>query len=352
MNLRKIFNLFFIISALFLLFYSITYLKSASVTIKAFVPGVCGNNIKEPGEECDGPDLGGQSCVSLGYSGGILSCNPSCTLNTSQCITLPPPSGGGGGGGGGGAYIPPYGTVIFSGRAQPNSYVTLMSDGQIRTIVKVDTDGKFRFTLSNLTPGNYIFALYAEDTEGRRTNLHSVPAVVTAGLTIEIGNIFLSPTIDIDKTQVKRGDILRIFGQTAPDSNVLILVSSEEELYFQIKAEKDGSYLYALDTSILDYGQHLTKSRSILANQLVSPFSKALAFQVSTSSIVKKPTKCPLKGDLNNDCRVNLIDFSIAAYWYKRKLSPSFAKIEKEKLNGDEKVDLVDFSIMAYWWTG
>ncbi|GIW66546.1 MAG: hypothetical protein KatS3mg095_0444 [Candidatus Parcubacteria bacterium] len=350
MNLKKFLFPILIVFSLFFLFYGFKYLKSAGVTIKAFVPGVCGNNLKEPGEECDDPDLGGQSCVSLGYSGGTLSCNSNCTFNTSQCITQPPPSGGGGGGGG--SYVPSYGTVIFSGRAQPNSNVTLMSDGQIRSAIKVDADGKFKFTLSNLTPGNYIFTLYSEDIEGRRTSLHSIPAVVTAGLTIEIGNIFLSPTIDIDKTQVKRGEILRIFGQTAPESNVLIVVSSEEELYFQTQAEKDGSYLYAFNTIDLDYGQHLTKSRSILANQLVSPFSRALAFQVSTSSIAKKPTKCPLKGDLNNDCRVNLIDFSIAAYWYKRKLNSSFANIEKEKLNGDGKVDLVDFSIMAYWWSG
>jgi hypothetical protein len=346
MSLKNFFNLILIILALFLFFYTLNYLKSASVTIKAFVPGVCGNNLKEPGEECDDPDLGGQSCVSLGYSGGTLSCNSNCTFNTSQCTTRPP-----GGGGGGGGYIPSYGTVILSGRAQPKSDVTLMSDGQIRTIIKSDADGRFRFTLSNLSPGNYIFTLYAEDTEGRKTTLHSIPAVVTAGLTIEIGNIFLSPTIDIDKTQVRRGDILRIFGQTAPSSNVVIVVSSEE-LYFQTQAEDDGSYLYALNTLDLDYGQHLTKSRSIFANQLVSPFSKALAFQVSTTSIIKKPTKCPLKGDLNNDCKVNLIDFSIAAYWYKRKLSPNFAQIEKEDLNGDGRVDLVDFSIMAYYWTG
>ncbi|GIW66877.1 MAG: hypothetical protein KatS3mg095_0775 [Candidatus Parcubacteria bacterium] len=348
MNIKDIFHLILVFLVLFLLFYAINYLKSASVTIKAFVPGVCGNNIKEPGEECDGSDLGGQNCVSLGYSGGTLTCNSNCTFNTSQC-TIQPPAGGGGGGGG---YVPSYGTVILSGRAQPNSDVFLMSDGQIRASIRVDSDGKFRFTLSNLSPGSYIFTLYAEDTEGRRTTLHSIPAVVTAGLTIEIGNIFLSPTIDIDKTQVRRGDILRIFGQTAPNSNVIIVVSSEEEMYFQVQAENDGGYLYALNTIDLDYGQHLTKSRSILANQLVSPFSRALAFQVATASVIQKPSKCPLRGDLNNDCRVNLIDFSIAAYWYKRKLSSNFEKIEREDLNGDGKVDLVDFSIMAYYWSG
>jgi hypothetical protein len=49
---------------------------------------------------------------------------------------------------------------------------------------------------------------------------------------------------------------------------------------------------------------------------------------------------------------VDLVDFSIAAYWYKQPLSDAFKKIEKAELNGDGKVDLVDFSIMAYYWTG
>jgi hypothetical protein len=50
---------------------------------------------------------------------------------------------------------------------------------------------------------------------------------------------------------------------------------------------------------------------------------------------------------MNNDRRVNLVDFSIAAYWYKRSSPP--ASVD---LNGDGKVDLVDFSIMAFYWTG
>ena len=62
--------------------------------------------------------------------------------------------------------------------------------------------------------------------------------------------------------------------------------------------------------------------------------------------------KCPAKGDLNGDCRVNLVDFSIASYWYKGILSDAFKKIEISKLNGDGKINLVDFSIMAYYWTG
>jgi hypothetical protein len=47
-----------------------------------------------------------------------------------------------------------------------------------------------------------------------------------------------------------------------------------------------------------------------------------------------------------------LVDFSIAAYWYKRPISDTFKVIEKQWLNGDGKISLVDFSIIAYYWTG
>jgi len=73
---------------------------------------------------------------------------------------------------------------------------------------------------------------------------------------------------------------------------------------------------------------------------------------VGTKTVFKETTKCPSKSDLNNDCRVNLVDFSIAAYWYNRPISAAFAVIESEKLNNDGKVNLIDFSIMAYYWTG
>ena len=57
------------------------------------------------------------------------------------------------------------------------------------------------------------------------------------------------------------------------------------------------------------------------------------------------------KGDANGDRKINLIDFSIAAYWYKRALTPQ-AKSSGVDVNGDGKVDLIDFSIMAFNWTG
>ncbi|MBI4057649.1 MAG: right-handed parallel beta-helix repeat-containing protein, partial [Elusimicrobia bacterium] len=56
-------------------------------------PAVCGNNVGESGEACDGTDLGGQTCQSRGFDFGTITCNSDCLgFNTTQCQndTTPP----------------------------------------------------------------------------------------------------------------------------------------------------------------------------------------------------------------------------------------------------------------------
>jgi hypothetical protein len=46
----------------------------------------CGNDILEPPEVCDGSDLGGEDCVSLGFGVGVLDCSNRCTgFDTREC---------------------------------------------------------------------------------------------------------------------------------------------------------------------------------------------------------------------------------------------------------------------------
>jgi len=54
-------------------------------------PPVCGNDVKESGEICDGIDFNGESCQTLGFDEGTLSCLTDCSgFDTSSCIDNPP----------------------------------------------------------------------------------------------------------------------------------------------------------------------------------------------------------------------------------------------------------------------
>jgi hypothetical protein len=98
---------------------------------------------------------------------------------------------------------------------------------------------------------------------------------------------------------------------------------------------------------VLEYGDHITKSAAIAPTD-VSLFSDSAPFRVGDSTILKTPGSCgTLRGDVNCDGRVNLVDFSIMAFWYKKTGVPI-----KVDLNNDGTVTLVDFSIMAFNWTG
>jgi hypothetical protein len=228
-----------------------------------------------------------------------------------------------------------------------------LKDAQVAATTLAGTDANFQITVTNLAAGNYVFAIYSEDNRGSRSSLLTFPVSVTSGATTNVGGIFIAPTIAVDKDEVARGDNIAIFGQSAPQADILISIGSANEFFAQTVSDKNGIYLDNFDTSVLDYETHHAKSRATIGNLAVSDYSPAVAFKVSTKTILSSSNKkCPAKGDLNNDCKVNLIDFSIASFWYKRTLSADFANTELNELNGDGKIDLVDFSIMAFYWTG
>lgn len=277
-------------------------------------------------------------------------------LNQSSTVTItatvnppgfnppPPLTGGGGGAGGGGTSSDHSAAVNFSGSAYPLSSVILLENGVITAQTIAGPDANFSISLNNISSGNYSFSLYAVDQKQNKSNPFSIPVMVTSGVTTNVTGIFLAPTISTDKETVKQGDFVTIFGETTPQSPVEIHVHSSTEIDTRIQSDKNGSYLYQLDTQNLELGSHTADSQATYKN-ILSDKSIEVTFMVSDQN--KTRQKTTLVEDLNNDGKVNIIDFSIAAYWYKKLNPPSAID-----LNHDGVINLIDFSIMAYYWTG
>ncbi len=49
-------------------------------------PPACLDGTLNEGEECDGSDLGGATCASLGFESGPLTCTSECKLSTTLCV--------------------------------------------------------------------------------------------------------------------------------------------------------------------------------------------------------------------------------------------------------------------------
>lgn len=193
-----------------------------------------------------------------------------------------------------------------------------------------------------------MFGIWAEDTLGDRSITHTFNISIALGATSVISGIFIPPVMSIDKSEVKRGDILTFYGSSAPLATVAVTINSDEELIKYATSGNDGTWTYKFNTIELDYGDHTAKARATKDGDITS-FSKVAAFKIGDKNVATKPNrKCP-SADLNSDCKVNLVDFSILAYWFKRPLSDTSTKYD---LNKDGKISLVDFSILAYYWTG
>ncbi len=248
-----------------------------------------------------------------------------------------------GGGGGGSSNT----AIELSGWAYPLSHVSVLKDGQLSVTTIAGPDAKFFISIKNLHQGNYTFSIYSEDDALRRSTIFTFPVFISSDITTTISGIFLSPTIGIDKTEVRQGDTLSIFGQTVPSGAVTIQVNSDIPHFFSTIATTAGVYFYNLDTSFLELGDHTTKSKSTLPNEnQISPFGELVNFKVGDENILVNPSAC-IPADLNCDGRVNLIDFSIMAYWYGRTTTPTAID-----LSHDGIITLADFSILAYYWTG
>lgn len=237
-------------------------------------------------------------------------------------------------------------SINFSGLAYPQAKVFVLEDGNLVATAIADLQAKFNVSLNNISEGGHTFSIYATDSQGNRSSSISLSIKTGENQATNISGIFLSPTIAIDKNSVKQGNKLSIFGQSVPGSNVTVSINTPNQFFTNVKANDLGLYSLEFDTTGVQLGNYKARAKSIFLNE-ASNFGNNVSFIVGDENKKKDPKSCADSGsDLNCDSKVNLIDFSIMAFWYQKPNPP-----KQVDLNGDGVVNLVDFSILAYNWT-
>ena len=240
--------------------------------------------------------------------------------------------------------------AIFKGVAYPGSTIAILRNGIVIAEIPAQQDGTFDVRVRNIGSGTYTFGVRAKDTFGIESRVLSFTIFISSGIATVVEGIFIPPTITTDKIEVKKYDTIKFFGSAYPNSEIRLSLIGNVETIKKALTNASGTWEYILDTTPLSFGEYDAKARFVTATS-ISAFSESISFRIGNTN--RERGAVGLLGgfrkrcDLNGDNRVNLLDFSIMAFWYKRLGFP-----EKVDLNSDKNVNLTDLSILAYCWTG
>jgi len=265
------------------------------------------------------------------------------TISAEVSGAAPPPPVEGGGGGG--VNIPKT-AVRFSGEAYPGATVSILKEGNLATAVLADSLGKFSATLEEKYDSTILYTLFAHDIAGEKSVLINYPIAVYSGFLTHLSGIRFAPTILSDLAQAKREEYLTLHGYSLPGKNLETVVSGEDEAQkktFTLSSGQDGYYKIVLPLQGFPKGEY-TAHVNYLADARIS---KLLKFSIGDVNIPSLELIKNIPGDCNADNVINLVDFSVLAFWYGKENPPRCVDT-----NNDGIINLVDFSILAFWWTG
>lgn len=249
---------------------------------------------------------------------------------------------------GGGSVSLPETSVRFSGEAYPSANIIILKNGVTVSKTKADNAGLFSVTLKEKYDSTILYSIYAKDITNNKSLLINYPIVVTVGYVTHLSGIRFPPTITLDKAQVRVGDYLTVSGYAMPQRDIQVVIASkdntdkEKNETYTLTSSQNGRYSITLPLMQLPKGNYTVYVK--YANHTY--LSKLVKLIIGNSNILSISTSFNIPGDCNADGAINLVDFSVLAFWYKKNNPPKCID-----LNYDKIVDLIDFSILAFYWT-
>lgn len=246
------------------------------------------------------------------------------------------------GGGEGGSIIKIPTSVNFSGWAYPLATVYVLKDGKLIKTTIAKTDGSFYVGIDERDSTKSLYTVYAIDEIGQQSLLLNFPVVVNKGYYTEISGIRFAPTISSDKIEVEKNGYITISGYALPSKDIEIKIQKTKEQIFTGQVDNNGTYKFIYSLNGFPKGEYDVMARYVddIRN------SKLLKFIIGENNIYTNESLNNIPGDCNADHAINIVDFSVLAFWYNKLNPPSCVDI-----NNDKVINLTDFSILAFYWT-
>ncbi|MDD5528365.1 MAG: dockerin type I domain-containing protein [Patescibacteria group bacterium] len=276
-----------------------------------------------------------------------------CVASTGESGTGGGTGGGSGGGTGGGTGIfKPFPlentqlpSVALSGFAYPGSSISVLQDSELLQTIIAKPDAGFLAEIFNLKKGIYTFTLIAKDTEGTKSIAFPTTFWIEANTQTNVTNILIPPTIKLANTTVELGQNIIVSGQSAPQARVIAQLNDPSGKKI-LSANKesvgpDGRWSSIFSTTGLSKG--IYELTALTSYPKIG--SSTLSAKVQCGVGQKLDQGPCSRSDINQDGKINLVDFSIMMYYWGTNNATA-------DINQDGKINLVDFSILMYCWTG
>lgn len=237
--------------------------------------------------------------------------------------------------------------VVFRGIAYPSSTVSIHRDGTFLASAPADPAARFDIRVAGQPTGPHTYAVSSTDATGRPGAPMDFALNLTSGVTVTLSGIFLAPTLAVDRTIVRLGETITLLGVTAPVSAVTITIESEVTRTYETTAQADGTWVRQFVADDIGLGDHTARAKATTSQAEISAASHPVAFSVLDREQAPDPCDGKNRADIDCDGVVNLVDFSILLFYWKR-IDPANARAD---INRDRVVDLTDFSILLFNWT-
>jgi hypothetical protein len=240
----------------------------------------------------------------------------------------------------------PLSSLNITGYTAPNAFVTLTENGSVLGTTVASGLGDFTFPLTGLDPGSHTYVMFSSDSVGRSTSANTLTLYLLGSTTTNVSGIILSPSIEINKSEIASGETITVNGTAKPSSLINIFLEAPLRSY-SVNSAANGTWSFTLsasETGSLSPGQYqiYTNVQDGIGSQSIT--SPTVTFRVDTPDSSNPAPSCNIsRGDLNCDNITNLVDFSILLFHWQTNHKVA-------DINGDGMVNLTDFSIMMFYF--